>query len=330
MNYGTQTIPVPDWGQLPVEQYLIRYWNHSSSESVDEQRQRLVHQYMQLEQIPKEWDPTCFGMELSKKPERTPTAEEIALILRPWRSDDLRTRAWEIWCGRDSGPPVMLRTYYSNSNAEKERDDVKFIEYTTISENFEDVASWTALNDATLFNFGSDWRQIFSILPEVAGCRETYTRGPYQETLDLYLPNVKGSIEDAKAANPQWETNVDLLLEEGKNPIRSILSAASLSWLFIVDEHTFETDELLVVYIDMNQDVTIQGRLEVDQGDIDYMMLSREFGSPRGMVIDEGTVRDKYLLSNDFGRKFFGLESDTSPFQVIFPVQARQSHRTRA
>ncbi|KAL2809929.1 hypothetical protein BJX63DRAFT_331800 [Aspergillus granulosus] len=52
---------LPCWGRLPVEQYLIRHWDHVSSEPVNQQRLRLIHEYIHLDEIPKEWDPTEFG-----------------------------------------------------------------------------------------------------------------------------------------------------------------------------------------------------------------------------------------------------------------------------
>jgi hypothetical protein len=270
---------------------------------------------MQLEEVPREWDPTEFNLYPSHKPTRIPTVEEITVILRPWRSDDLRRRAWQIWCGRDRGPPVVLRTYYDNA---AEEGDAAFAEYTRVSENLDMVADWAALNNAELFNFGSDWRRIFNILPEIAGCRETFSRRPIQGIIDMCLPDVKGSIEEAKMANPQWKEDPSLLFEEGQSPLRSILAASSVSWIFIVDEHTFDTEELLVVYFDMNQDVTIQGRLEVDQAEIDDLLLSWELGSPEGMVIDQGVVGDKYLLSTKSGRKCFGLtESDLEDSTLV-------------
>ncbi|KAL2858957.1 hypothetical protein BJX68DRAFT_227565 [Aspergillus pseudodeflectus] len=262
---------------------------------------------MQLEEIPKEWDPTDFDMYPTQNPTRIPTAEEIALILRPWRSDDLRRRAWQIWCGRDSGPPVVLRTYYGNS----EEGDAQFAEYVRASENVDMVASWAALDDVERFDFGSDWRRVFEILPEIAGCRETFSRRPIQGIIDMCLPDVKASIADAKRVNPRWREDLHLLFEEGQSPLRDMLAASSISWVFIVDERTFETDELLVAYFDMNQNITVKGRLEVDQAEIDDILLSWEQGSPEGVVINQGRVGDKYLLSTKFGRKYFGLtESD--------------------
>ncbi|KAL2827283.1 hypothetical protein BJY01DRAFT_139682 [Aspergillus pseudoustus] len=114
------------------------------------------------------------------------------------------------------------------------------------------VASWAAFNDVERFDFGSDWRRVFEILPEIAECREMFSR----------------------------------------RPIEGI--------------------------IDMNQNITIEARLEVDQAEIDNILLSREQGSPEGMVINQGRVGDKYLLSTEFGRKYFGLtESDLEESSTV-------------
>jgi hypothetical protein len=134
----------------------------------------------------------------------------------------------------------------------------------------------------------------------------------------MCLPDVKASIIDAKRANPRWKEDLRLLFKEGQSRLRDMLAASSISWVFIVDEHTFETDELLVVYFDMNQNITIKGRLEVDQAEIDDILLSWEQGSPEGVVINQGRVGDKYLLSTEFGRKYFGLtESDLEESSTV-------------
>jgi hypothetical protein len=119
--------------------------------------------------------------------------------------------------------------------------DAKFAEYIRVSENIDIVADWAALNDKELFDFGSDWRRIFNILPEIAGCREMFSRRPVQGIIDMCLSDVKGSIDDAKRTNPHWEEDFTLLFEAGQSPLRSILAASSISWIFIVDGHTFET-----------------------------------------------------------------------------------------
>lgn len=60
-----------------------------------------------MDEIPREWDPVNYGA----PPPRMPTVEEIDLILRPWRSDELRKKAWQML---ESGAlaPIFLRTHY--------------------------------------------------------------------------------------------------------------------------------------------------------------------------------------------------------------------------
>ncbi|KAL4746451.1 hypothetical protein BDW72DRAFT_210399 [Aspergillus terricola var. indicus] len=326
----------PCWGRLPVEQYLIRYWNHSSSEPNDQQRLRLAREYIHLDQIPKEWDPTDFGeawyepdpsdTDPAFAPKRIPTEHEVKTILRPWRSQHIRKRAWEIWCAKDRGYPVMLRTYYGNG----EEGDNKFTEYIQVSDTYEGAADCHALNDAELFNFGSDWRRIFDILPEIAGCQ--YHQPKYdatginnvveigqsahypgrhdQEMLDDYA-DLEEEILTSKAEHPDWKDDPDILLEPGDTVIRSLLRTATISWIIIVDEETFRTDTLLFKYLDMHQNVTVEGRLELDQGYIDEMLMRWEDGGrPLGYMMENGTVGERYKLSTESGRRFFRLSDD--------------------
>lgn len=261
---------------------------------------------MQLESIPDEWDPTELGLYPERQPTRIPTEEEIATILRPWRSDDMRRRAWQIWCGANNQAPVMLRTHYNNlleANA-------KMIEFTEVSEFYAMGAKWSVLNDANLFNFGADWKQVFNILPEIAGCKSDYQRTPDPDMLDKDFPELRAALEEAKQEHPDWKQDWKLLLE-GNLVARALLFTASISWIWIVDKEAFETEQLLVVYLDSNQIVTVQGRMEFDQGYLDELLLNWYEGAPPGPVIDEGSVGEKYLLDTESGRNFFRLtESD--------------------
>ncbi|OJJ54421.1 hypothetical protein ASPSYDRAFT_35128 [Aspergillus sydowii CBS 593.65] len=305
MSGGDGSDFVPRWGQLPVEQYLIenqRHWDYSSSESINDQRKRLVREYMQLEEIPKEWDTTRFTEYSEQQPERIPTAEEVATILCPWRSDDMRKKAWHLWAGENFLAPVMLRTYYENSSA----GDQKIAEYADTSDNYAESADWAVLDDAELFNYGSDWKQILSVLPEIIGFSTVYQRAPLQAKLDRDLPKLKGAFTRAKREHPGWKQDVNLLLN-GNGYARDLLCAVSMGWLWIVDEEAFKTDKLLVVYLDLKQNITVQGRMDVDQGDMDEIQLKWYDRVPPGPIFDEGTVGDTYRLDTESGREFFRL-----------------------
>ncbi|KAL4931662.1 uncharacterized protein BDV17DRAFT_301801 [Aspergillus undulatus] len=324
----------PRWGRLPVEQYLIRNWNHSSPESTDQQRLRLIREYIHLDGIPKEWDPTDFGeawyepdpndADPAYAPKRIPTEAEVETILRPWRSQHLRRRAWEIWCDKDRGYPVVLRTYYGNGD----EGDRKFMEYIQVSDALDALADCRALNDAEAFDFGSDWRRIFDILPEIAGCRyhqpeydasdinnvvqigssDYHPRRPDQEVLEDDYADLEEEIQNLKAEHSDWKDDPDVLLEPGDTTMRSLLRTATVSWIIVVDEKTFSTDELLITYLDMHQNVTVEGRLELDQGYIDEMLMRWEDGGrPLGFVMENGMVGERYKLSSELGRRFFRL-----------------------
>jgi hypothetical protein len=102
-----------------------------------------------------------------------------------------------------------------------------------------------------------------------------------------------------------------VLLEPGDTTIRSLLRTATLSWIIIVNETTFKTDEFLIVYFDMHQSVTVQGRLELDQGYIDELLMRWEDGGRSlGIVMENGMVGEKYRLSSEDGRRFFRLSED--------------------
>ncbi|CAG8889666.1 unnamed protein product [Penicillium egyptiacum] len=108
----------PPWGRLAVEQYFVTNWNHSSTETPDQQRIRLVAGFLELNLIPVQW---VEDWESLTYPPRAPTAEEIDTILRPYRVDALRWRANNMF--HDQTSPVLLRTYYSTEQGERAEHD---------------------------------------------------------------------------------------------------------------------------------------------------------------------------------------------------------------
>ncbi|KAL4923138.1 uncharacterized protein BDV17DRAFT_297270 [Aspergillus undulatus] len=305
MSVGDNRNYIPIWGQLPVEQFLIRNWDSSSSEPADSQRKHLVDKYMQLDSILKEWDPAEHGMYPERQPTRIPTEDEIDTILRPWRSDDMRRRAWQIWCGANSEAPVMLRTHYggisdpaegSNDDSRHGDDDATTVEFTECSELYAMGADWSVLTMPT----------FFYILPEIAGCKRDYERTIDPERLDRKFAGLEAALDEAKSEHPDWKQDWNLLLEDNF-VARGLLFTATISWIWIVDKEAFETEQLLVVYFDRNQNVTVQGRMEIDQGYLDELTLNWYEGAPPGTVIEEGSVGDTYRLDTESGRRFFRL-----------------------
>ncbi|KAF7587602.1 hypothetical protein BBP40_007001 [Aspergillus hancockii] len=162
------------------------------TESPDQQRVRLVRQFLDLDKISQEWFPTQEGEPLP----RTPTEEEINTILRPWRSADLRRRAWHMYTNV-TDEPIFLRTHYNPG------DDEKMEHWASISEEFENQGWWACLNNAQLYNFKSDWQRVYEILPEIAG-PSTDTQGfPSPEILSSERSRFKTWLSETKQMEPE-------------------------------------------------------------------------------------------------------------------------------
>lgn len=131
-----------------------RLWDYSSTETVDDQRKRLVKEYMQLDEIPREWDTAQFTEYSDRQPERIPKAEKIATILRPWLSDNMRKREWSLWARENLQALVMLQIYYKNSSA----GNKKITKYTDISDNYTESVDQAVLDNTERFNYSLNWK----------------------------------------------------------------------------------------------------------------------------------------------------------------------------
>ncbi|KAL6232340.1 hypothetical protein BDW75DRAFT_22212 [Aspergillus navahoensis] len=295
---------VPAWGQLPAEQYLIRHWDPASPESPDQQRTHLIKDFLNLDQIPEELDPTWLGnrpWEQSLQT-RTPTEEEIATILQPWRSDRLRITAWKLWKqGADDDQPVLLRTYY---NAD---DDDRVKGWATLSEYYQEVSHWAVLDDPELFDFegqGVEWQQVFHILPELSKIGERYSRRINSQWIGPFLTDFKDGLDTVKQQLPTWRRNFDLLVTE--NPATgSLLYFVSTTQVLIADKETFETDKLLLVFLDAKQNITMQGRIEITEERFDQLSIDWGLRKHPDDVCDEGTIGEGYLVNGEAGKQLY-------------------------
>ncbi|KAB8067079.1 hypothetical protein BDV29DRAFT_186807 [Aspergillus leporis] len=282
----------PRWGELPVEQYLIRHWDNTVTESPDQQRIRLVRQFLDLDEIPREWFPTQEGEPLP----RTPTEEEISAILRPWRSADLRRRAWHIYTNV-TDEPIFLRTHY------KSEDDEKMEHWACASEEFEDQAWWACLNNAHLYNFGSDWQRVYEILPEIAG---PSTEGPVSlETLLSTRSRFKTWLSEAKQIEPEfWRKDPHRFIEL---KAAGLLRAVTIRYMLLADQEAFETDgRLRLIYLDNKRNIVRETRVDADGQTItDIIMAWFELTDPP--ELEDGITGDRYRVTGDLGRELYQL-----------------------
>jgi hypothetical protein len=63
--------------------------------------------------------------------------------------------------------PMLLRTHYAENEDGKKRHDKMMEEWIDVNQFYEE-AWWAVLDDVDLFDFGSEWRRIYDVLPEIA------------------------------------------------------------------------------------------------------------------------------------------------------------------
>ncbi|KAF7125329.1 hypothetical protein CNMCM5793_001507 [Aspergillus hiratsukae] len=82
--------PMPEWGSLPLDIYLLEQWDapHPENETPDERRRRLVRQFVGLGVPGRE----PYHQRARSAPLQ-PTESQIETILRPLRPDSLRRYA---------------------------------------------------------------------------------------------------------------------------------------------------------------------------------------------------------------------------------------------
>ncbi|KAL2821801.1 hypothetical protein BDW59DRAFT_181098 [Aspergillus cavernicola] len=291
---------LPEWGQLPVEQYLIRSWDPASPKTAPAQRARLIQQFLQLDQLDSDWDPALFGSEPSRQPSRVPTPEEVATILRPWRSDTIRRKAWRIWCEQyNRGNPVLLRTWYDPA------DDERVKRWATLSKEYASDAPWAILDDSALFSFCSEWQLVYNILPEIAVPQTTYSWSINWDIDDFY-PDFKDGLKDVQKDNPSWREDLDVLVKDNAAAL-DMLHYVSTGYIMVADNEAFETDHLLLAYLDTKGRVTMQGRIYIEGERLSQVSGDRTMAVPPVEVFEEGTLGEKYVVAarNELDRELY-------------------------
>jgi hypothetical protein len=259
-GYTIHSLSIYDLSLLTAQQ---RNWNHSATDAPSQQRRRLIHRFLELDEIPEEY------VSLDEFPPRMPTPEEIDTILKPWRSDnDLRRKAY--YMSKDN-VLVFLRTHYNPD------DDQKITEWVHESDLFENNAWWACLNDPYLFNFGSDWQQVYEIMPEVAGPVDRRRRSDDPSKLKHFPASSarRLHIRDLEGLHV-WRDSRVKMTEELANPPQNITFAA---YIVIADQEAFQTGRLRLFCLDGRK---IVWETRVDRKPAEIMKLIRHSGSTSG------------------------------------------------
>ncbi|KAJ6012409.1 hypothetical protein N7522_002764 [Penicillium canescens] len=255
---------IPPMGSLPIEQYLVRNWDHSATDAPSQQRRRLINRFLELDEIPEE------HVSLDEFPPRMPTLKEIDTILRPWRSDnDIRRKAYYI--SKDN-VLVFLRTHYNPD------DDQKLEEWVHKTDLFEDNAWWACLNDPCLFNFGSDWQQVYEIMPEVAGPVDRRRRSDDPSKLKHFRASSTRSLHtrNREGLHGWRESRVKMTEELAKPPPNGTFAA----YIVIADQEAFQTGRLQLFCLDDGRKIAWEAR--VDRKPAEIMKLILHSGSISG------------------------------------------------
>ncbi|RMJ24446.1 hypothetical protein PHISP_04696 [Aspergillus sp. HF37] len=275
-----------------------RLWDFSSLETADTQRLRLIHQFLDLDEIPAEWDPTLHAGESEVLPSRIPTVEEVDTILRPWRSDNVRKMAWKIW-GSHNGQPILLRTHYDPQN------DDKVAELLLISDEFDEKNAWWAiLDDHDLFDFGDQWWLVFDILPELAGPLQIYSRLPLPEFVTRGRQSLKAKLPRLKLTD-EWKTNPYTCIEAATTFFRRTLTNG---YFTIADREGFKTNTVRLVYLDGKQNIVQETRMDFDEQTFTDIAVEWDQLSLPVELWEEGTVGEKYRANGELGRELYQLD----------------------
>ena len=277
---------------------IKKHWDHSSSEPTGDQRLRLIHQFLDLDEIPEELDPTGHTFENYETSSQSPTAYEIDTILRSWRSDNLRKIAWRIW-GSVNNQLILLRTHY---NAD---DNDKITELVGSDELHEERTAWWALLDnPKLFNFGDQWWRVFDILPELAGPLNGYSRLPDPESISRERQDFKERLPTLKQSD-EWRANRDNYIERESYFLRRI---ASKGYFSIADQEAFETDMLRLIYHDGKMNIVQEIRVEFnEQTFADVAVEWDQFLLPSDLW-EGGMTGEKYRVNGELGRELYQLD----------------------
>ncbi|KAJ5626375.1 hypothetical protein N7510_002684 [Penicillium lagena] len=241
---------IPPWGSLPIEQFLIKNWNHSSTDAASQQRQKLIQNFLELDEIAE------ADFSLDENPPRVPTPEEIDTILLPWRSDDdLRRKAY--YMSKDN-VVVFLRTYYNPG------DDGKMNEWVHETDLFEDNPCWVCLNNPYLFDLGSDWQRVYEIMPEAAG-PVAYTQRPAGSSGLRF----KKTLHRTKQNSPhKWRE--DRVTEVSGGPLQNITIA---TYIVIADQEAFQTGRLRLLCLDDQRNIVREVRVDRNRHQITDFIL---------------------------------------------------------
>lgn len=210
----------------------------------------------------------------------------------------------------DQTSPVLLRTYYSTDEGERAKHDDLIYHWVDPSP-FDAEAWWAVLDDANHFNFGSDWRRVYEILPEVAGPLSIdvdddfcipRVHGP--DYCDHARPDFKAQIAEAKEEDPKaWHEDRDGVIEACALRLHSLTTR---TYLLIADEEAFRSNSLLLLYLDGFRNIVREARLDPEIDDI-FGVVGLWMD---GELLRTSVVGEKYRVGGELGKELYQLTEE--------------------
>ncbi|KAL8707933.1 MAG: hypothetical protein Q9220_007115, partial [cf. Caloplaca sp. 1 TL-2023] len=250
----------PLWGSLAGERYLLHYWNSQSSETPDQQRQKLVQEFIQARQE-------------RLVPQLTPSATQITTILEPWRTSAQR----DVVDTTSMDPAIWLRTCYSEGSDARHEELVDAVDMDNAV-----GGDHRLLNDPALYSYGSEWQQVFHVLPELlepVGKDWIYTTKKQQDAVQELkdyaqagLASVDQKLLDNLTGVAQGTHEIGFrgeeLEEEAAKALQSTAHRAHVvTWLILEDEEALESGNVAVMFLDAHGKVVRSKRVPPDEAE---------------------------------------------------------------
>ncbi|CZR48724.1 uncharacterized protein FPRO_03955 [Fusarium proliferatum ET1] len=244
----------PTFGALPIEQYLLRKWDSTSSLPTNQQRDQLIQAFLREDDISAFTSSTLDVISNGKQ-------KLIHKVIVPWRSQKLRRIAEKYLPGNNLYEKlVVLRTFYGGVN-----DDAKFRRWIyDAAAAFETILSASCSEIPKITGGASSTMLHSSIL--VIRAERTYIIAEVKEEVSAVVTSRESEEDDYEDA------------------IAHV--SVSSCWLLVFDRESFEDEEVLLVFREKSGNVVRQSSIK--PGGLEhiphYIM--------RGSITESGIWRD--------------------------------------
>ncbi|KAL2014486.1 hypothetical protein VTN00DRAFT_2011 [Thermoascus crustaceus] len=284
MSAASETGPDPPWGQMALDLYLLEQWDHNSSEVPAEQRKRLASAYVQLG-----WPGRKkYHQQIKRKEFTQPSDAAIESVLKPFRTPHQRHIAHypgHVGC-------VWLRTAYGPGTDALHEERTDFIDWDMAIDDEDHL-----LNDRELYGFGTNWQDVFLVLPELLDVHHGH-----DESDEYYF-----GYQRYKIAHREHSPDTLELLDGEEDPQERfrlehhrIHRDYVANFVIVEDEEALRNGNVLLNFVDSQGQVVRQKRTNFDEAQmIGGMALEAAWDDMDAWR--SGTVGERYREGGERG-----------------------------